>query len=72
MSSKVGMSLVVLGLCVVVAGVLIVSGALAWFGRLPGDLNFGSERVRVHIPFASMLLVSIVLSLILYLLRCFF
>ncbi len=66
------MSLVVLGLCVVAVGLLIMSGALSWFGRLPGDVNFGSGRGRVFIPLASMLLISLVLSLILYLLRRFF
>ncbi len=67
-----GSMVVILGLCAVVIGLLMMTGALSWFGRLPGDLQFGGERTRVYIPLASMLLVSLVLSLVLYALRRFF
>ncbi|MDQ3255136.1 MAG: DUF2905 domain-containing protein [Acidobacteriota bacterium] len=66
-----GSMVVILGLCAVVIGLLMMTGALSWFGRLPGDLQFGGERTRVYIPLASMLLVSLILSLILYVLRRF-
>ena len=72
MNQAGGMMLVALGICAVVVGLLWMSGALSWFGRLPGDFRFGSERFRVYVPLASMLLVSLVLSLIFYLLRRFF
>ena len=55
----------------VVLGLLIYSGGLSWFGRLPGDLRFGSGRVQVYIPITSMLLVSLALSLLMYVLRRF-
>jgi len=67
-----GSVVIILGLCAVVIGLLMMTGALSWFGRLPGDLQFGGERTRVYIPLASMLLVSLVLSLVLYVLRRFF
>ncbi len=67
-----GMFIVLLGVAVIVVGLLIYSGALSWFGRLPGDLRFGNERAQVFIPLTSMLLVSLVLSLLAYLLRRFF
>jgi hypothetical protein len=38
----------------------------AWFGKLPGDLRFQSNRTEVFIPLTSMLIISIVLSLIGY------
>jgi hypothetical protein len=59
----------VVGLVIVVVGVLAWSGALGWFGRLPGDLRLGGEQVRVHIPITSMLIVSIILSALLTLFR---
>jgi hypothetical protein len=40
-----------------------------WFGKLPGDINYETEQTRVFIPITSMLLISIVVSLLLYLLR---
>ncbi|HEY0078870.1 MAG TPA: DUF2905 domain-containing protein [Pyrinomonadaceae bacterium] len=72
MNRASGMMLVMAGIGAVVVGLLLMSGALSWFGRLPGDFRFGSERFRVYVPLASMLLVSLVLSLIFYLLRRFF
>jgi hypothetical protein len=67
-----GLLVILIGAGVVVVGLLIYAGALSWFGRLPGDLNFGDERTRVFIPFTSMLVVSLVLSLVVYVLRRFF
>ena len=63
---------VVVGFVIVGVGLLMWTGALSWFGRLPGDLRFGGERTRVFIPVTSMLIVSLVLSLILWALRRFF
>jgi hypothetical protein len=67
-----GLFVVLIGVAVIVIGLLIYTGALSWFGRLPGDLNFGGERTRVFIPVTSMLLVSLVLSLVMWALRRFF
>ncbi len=67
-----GSMVIIVGLCAVVIGLLMMTGALSWFGRLPGDFQFGGERTRVYIPLASMLLVSLVLSLLVNLLRRFF
>ncbi len=57
------------GLVIIIVGALIWAGGLSWFGHLPGDIAIKGERVRVYIPLASMLLVSVVLSLIMYVLR---
>jgi hypothetical protein len=67
-----GLLVILIGVCLVVVGLLIYAGALSWFGRLPGDLSFGGERTRIFIPLTSMLIVSLVLSLVMYLLRRFF
>jgi hypothetical protein len=58
-----------LGLALVVAGLLVWSGALSWFGRLPGDLRIERPQVRVYVPLTSMLLVSLVLSLVMALIK---
>jgi hypothetical protein len=67
-----GLLVILIGVGIVVVGLLIYAGALSWFGRLPGDLSFGGDRARVFIPITSMLIVSLVLSLVMYLLRRFF
>jgi Protein of unknown function (DUF2905) len=67
--SSAGPVLVVAGVVLVVVGLLLWSGGLGWFGRLPGDIRVERETVRVYVPIVSMLLVSAVLSLVLYLVR---
>lgn len=68
----------------VVARWLIVAGAalialgvaahyapwlFTWFGRLPGDLRIESARGRVYIPFTSMIVISVLLTVLLHFLR---
>ncbi|HZE75409.1 MAG TPA: DUF2905 domain-containing protein [Gemmatimonadales bacterium] len=67
-----GTLVIVVGLAVVVLGVLIWSGALSWFGRLPGDVRVERDGLRIYFPLTSMILVSIVLSLLSYLVRRLF
>ena len=67
-----GPLLVILGVALVIVGLLVWSGAFGWFGRLPGDVRIERDSVRVYFPVASMLLVSVGLSLLLYLVRRFF
>jgi hypothetical protein len=66
-SADLGLLLVALGVLVVLTGFLVLSGALGWFGRLPGDLSWssGNGRARVFVPVVSMLLVSLALTLVL-------
>lgn len=68
---SLGLVVVALGAAVVAAGLLIMTGGLGWFGRLPGDVRVESGNVRVYVPIVSMLLVSIVLSLLVALVRRF-
>ncbi|WP_045222526.1 DUF2905 domain-containing protein [Desulfonatronum thioautotrophicum] len=42
---------------------------LNWFGKLPGDIRYASERTRFFFPITSMLIVSIVVTLLLNLFR---
>ncbi|HWS86854.1 MAG TPA: DUF2905 family protein [Pyrinomonadaceae bacterium] len=51
---------------------LLFSRKLSWFGRLPGDIRYEGRRTRVYAPLASMLLLSLILSLALSLLSAFF
>ena len=71
MNRFIGVAVIIVGLCVVFAGLLIYAGWLSWFG-LPGDIRYESERVQVYVPIVSMLLLSVGLSLLFYLLRRFF
>ena len=70
-SAGPGPLLVGVGAVVIVVGVLVWSGALAWFGRLPGDIRIERDGLHVYIPLVSMLLLSAAVSLLLYLLGRF-
>lgn len=72
MNRVVGLVIIIGGLCLVFAGLLVYTGWLSWFGRLPGDVRYESEHVQVYVPIVSMLLLSLVLSALFYLLRRFF
>ena len=71
-SSPVGSLLITLGIGLVVVGLLVSLGGFGWFGRLPGDIRIERDTVRIFIPFASMILISIVLNIVFYLIRRFF
>ncbi len=72
MNRSVGLPVIVSGAGLIAIGLLIYSGWFSWFGRLPGDIRYEGEHVRFYAPLVSMLLISLVLSAILYLLRRFF
>jgi hypothetical protein len=71
-SSPVGSLLITLGIGFVVVGLLVSVGGFGWFGRLPGDIRIERDTVRVYLPFASMILISIILNLVFYLIRRIF
>lgn len=69
MGRDLGPLLVLIGVIVIVVGLLAWVGGLGWFGHLPGDIRLEGRNTRVYIPLVSMLIVSVVLSLLLYLFR---
>ena len=64
MHRDLGPLVVAVGVGVVVVGALLWSGALGWFGRLPGDIRIESGRTRVFVPITSMVIASIVLTIV--------
>jgi hypothetical protein len=66
----IGRILIYLGLLLVVLGVIFsVIGKIPWLGHLPGDITIERERFTFYFPLATCLIISVVLSLVLYLLR---
>jgi thiosulfate reductase cytochrome b subunit len=65
-----GKTLIYLGIVIVIAGVLVsVSDRLPWLGHLPGDIHIQRERFSFHFPLTTCIVVSIVISLVAYLLK---
>ena len=46
--------------------------AFSWLGKLPGDLSFKRDNVSFYFPIATSLVLSIILSLLFYILGWFF
>jgi hypothetical protein len=46
-----------------------LGGKLPWFGRLPGDIRVEREHFRFYFPVATCLFISVVLTLLFWLLR---
>ena len=58
----IGLILAGLGLLFILGG----KGPLSWIGRLPCDLYFKGKNFSFYFPLATSLLVSVVLTLILW------
>ena len=61
--------LIILGVVLVVAGLLWPWLGKLGLGRLPGDIVIERENFRLYLPITTSIVVSIVLSLILWLLN---
>ncbi len=60
----------------IVAGAVLLAAGLLWpwlsklpFGRLPGDLRFERDGLTIFLPLTTGILISLVVSLILWWLR---
>ncbi|MDO4244421.1 MAG: DUF2905 domain-containing protein [Deinococcus sp.] len=67
--------LILAGVLAIVLGLLwayqpgLLRTLFGWFGRLPGDIRYQNGNTFVFVPWVSMLLVSVVLSLLARLFR---
>jgi len=69
----IGRGLVVAGAVIVIVGLALIL-ASRWnlpLGRLPGDVPWRGKNTVVYFPIATSIIISIVLSLILYLMSRF-
>jgi hypothetical protein len=72
MSGVVGKALILVGVLLVLVGVWVLLGSrlpawLSWLGRLPGDLAIERDNVRFYLPITTSIILSIVLTLLLWL-----
>lgn len=66
----IGKSLIIIGLIVAAVGVVLtLAGKVPWIGRLPGDIYIKRDNFTFYFPLATSILISVFLSLILWLLR---
>jgi hypothetical protein len=66
-----GKWLVAAGAVIIAIGVLVILLGKVGLFRLPGDFSFGGRNWRVYVPLASSILLSLLLTLILWLIHHF-
>ena len=66
-----GRLLIYAGIALLALGLLMTfaPGTLSWFGRLPGDISIQRGGTRIFLPFTSMILLSLALTVLVNLLR---
>ena len=66
----IGRLLLIGGVILAILGIIMIAAPnLPFIGRLPGDIRFESENVRVYLPIGTMIVVSLILTLLLNLLN---
>jgi uncharacterized protein HemY len=62
--------LIYLGLVLVALGLIFsFGGKIPWLGHLPGDIYIQRERFTFYFPLTTCILISVIISLVLYLFR---
>lgn len=66
--TDIGRVLIILGIVLVVAGVVLTIAGRAHLplGRLPGDIVYRGKNTTIYFPLASSVLISVVISIVLY------
>jgi hypothetical protein len=69
--NNLGKPLIIMGLILVVLGLLFTHSPKlpTWLGRLPGDINIKRDDFSLHIPLTTCLLISALLSFVMWLFR---
>ncbi len=65
----IGRVLIVLGALLLVAGLLFIVAEKLGLGRLPGDVVYRSDRLTVYFPIVTCIILSVLLTLGMWLLR---
>lgn len=65
---QIGKILLVGAVVLAAVGLVFLAGSALGVGRLPGDLSFGKKNVRVYVPIATSVVLSIVATIVLNLL----
>lgn len=72
MMAPFGKILVVLGFIIVGVGILFMySDKIPFVGRLPGDISIKKENFQMYIPITTSIIISVVLSLIIWVISFF-
>ena len=71
---QLGKILITIGVILIVAGLVIwfAGNKLHWIGNLPGDIRIEKENVKFYFPITTMILLSVLFTLIIWIYKKFF
>jgi hypothetical protein len=70
MMEGIGKALLALGLTIAaIGGALLLFGKIPFLGKLPGDITVERPGFTLYVPLATSLLISVLVSLVLWLFR---
>jgi hypothetical protein len=74
MNQNTGKYIIFIGGIIILMSIIIYffSDKLNWLGRLPGDIRYEKGNTRIYFPVVTMILLSLLLNLIIYLIKKFF
>jgi Protein of unknown function (DUF2905) len=65
-----GKILIAVGIFIIIVGIFFLFGdKIPFFGKLPGDIIFKKKNFTFYFPIVTSILLSIIISLIIYLFR---
>jgi Protein of unknown function (DUF2905) len=68
--AEFGKTLIYVGITLVVLGLIFsVVGKIPWLGNLPGDITIERERFTFYFPLTTCILISVIITLVLYFFR---
>lgn len=74
MDQQTGKYILVVGLIIVFIGIIIYffHDYFRWIGRLPGDIRIEKNNFRFYFPLATMIIISLVLTILFHIFKKFF
>lgn len=71
---NLGKVLIITGALLIAAGIIVLfaGNKINWPGHLPGDIRIERDHFRFYFPFTTMVLLSILITGILWIVRKFF
>lgn len=74
MTAETGKYIIAIGLLIIVIGLIIYffHDKLHWIGRLPGDIRIEKESFKFFFPITTMILLSLVLTALVWIVRKLF
>ena len=65
-----GRMLIIVGIIIIVVGVVLMYGnKIPFIGKLPGDIYIKKKNFTFYFPLATSILISLLLTLIFYIIR---